>query len=245
MKTSNKLLLGLVAFLLTIFTAMAVYAKLHFQPNGLVGEGNETEMERPTLAFTKLTIEGPLDVYLTEGTPNIRLKGYENLLQAIETQTVEGELQIGIKKKIGMDERIEVHLTMQDLQQLNLSGGTRIQTDSPLKGKSLKIKGQGGIQGNFELFYDELTCESIAGSQIELRGAVPKAAFVFSSGSQLDANSLRVESCLAKGSSGATAEVNVSEDLSADLESAASLEYSGSPVLKDIKTKSAGRVNKK
>lgn len=246
MKTSNKLLLGLLAFILIAFTSIAIYAKLHFHFNALKGEGQKTEQERPTPAFSKVTAEGSLDIFLTEGeSPRITLKGYPNLLQEIETQTVDGELIIRLKSPLDLEEDMEVHLTVHDLQQLNLAGGTEVKTVTPLKGNGIKITGDGAVEGDLELLYDELICESTAGTHFLLKGTVPKAAFVFETGSELEADQLNVSSCLVKGSSGATGVVNVSKDLSAQMERGASLKYSGTAVLKDIKTESGGSVDKK
>ena len=70
------------------------------------------------------------------------------------------------------------------------------------------------------------------------------ATLMASSGSSLIAQELIAQKAVARGSSGASMNIVVTEELDAEMSSGASLTYSGNPVIKNINTSSGGNINK-
>lgn len=246
MKTSNKLLLGLIAFLLLGIVSFAISARVNVAIGHLTGNGKKLSKTIPVSNFDKAKIQGKVRVYLTQGPiAELKINADENLMEQVETTVENGELEIRLKQKIGIGDSVIVFLTVNHLSQLSLSKGTMVVSTNPIVGDEIKVESVSGSKGNLQLVYQKLACEVSSGAKVLLEGEAQKAVFNFSSGASLNALELVVTDCEAEGSSGAKAKLNVTNELDVDVSSGAHLEYSGTAKLGLAKINSGGKIERK
>ncbi len=246
MKTSNKLLVGFFSlFFLCLFLFLAA-AFRHYKEEFLIGNGNSIPKNMALPSIRKIEASGHLRLFLVQGqTPALRIQADENIHPAIALSEKEGVLKVTLQRKVAPNTQVDVFITVDSLQYIALAAAAHLETPNGLRGARLKIEGTSGASGIVQLAYDDLICESSSGARLLLGGTAGNCLFHFSSGGSIDALQLQAQRAKVEGSSGGSAEIQVADELTADLSSGAFLEYLGNPKLGEIHTASGGTIGKK
>lgn len=246
MKTSNKLLLALLALVLAGITALAVTVKIYINKNTVAGNGNKTSEIRMIDGFTKINVRGRMVVILTQGAnTELKINADSNLIPLVETKVEEGELIITLKEQVREGDIITLYVTADhNLSAMEIAAGCTIETPEVLAGDNLDVNTSAGAQTKLSLKYKELFLEASSGSYVTLSGTSDKAVINFSSGSNIDAENLEIEMAEAEGSSGGNASIKVAKELKVDVSSGANLTYSGNAMISTMKQSSGGSINK-
>ncbi|QHT68747.1 DUF2807 domain-containing protein [Rhodocytophaga rosea] len=246
MKTSNKLILGFLTLILIAITVFVAVAKYYQYADTVTGNGKNTSNVRQVTDFNSIEVSGKISVNLTQGAPTkVEVKGDENLIVLIRTEVSGNQLRIYTKDKINRQTKIEVDVTVPNIESLHLSGGANIQSTNELKGEELALKTSSGSQATLALQYKNLTSDSNAGSILKLSGQVEEASFEASAGSIINAFDLNARKCSVQANAGSMTEVKVLDQISADISSGSSLTYDGEPAVRDVNASSGGMIRKK
>lgn len=247
MKTSNKLLIGLLVLFLIIITVFAGVARYHYSAERISGDGNRVSQSREVAAFSGIRISGKIKVYITQGPEKkLEIRADQNLLPLIHTGVDNEILTIDITDhKIDRNALLEVYLSTGAVRSLDISGEASVETVNGLKGEELQINGSSGSTGNISLQYKNLICDFSSGASVKLSGNVESAAFVSSAGARIEGSNLTARKCSVDSNAGSYADVKVVDELTADVSSGSMFQYSGDPSVRNINASSGGTIQKR
>lgn len=232
----------------------------------IVGSG---ELVTETYAFTNYTrIEASqvFDVEISRGDAfSLEVTVDDNLVDQLRVE------QDGDTVRIGLDSGINLGVTtrravvvLPELEAFKLSGASsgRVRGfdsktdlavvlsgassldlgDVAFGGASLDISGASKVTG--QLLASDVRFVASGASQIVVGGIGDNADLEASGASKLGLGVFRLQSAGVALSGASNAKVNVSSTLDADLSGASTLEYSGSAVIRDIKTSGASQIKR-
>lgn len=115
------------------------------------GNGHTTTLSRNPGSFTEVSLTGPMNVNLIQGSnPEVEIEAEENIIPYIETNVQDGRLTIkyadGIH--ISTNEDVTVSVTLPELQKATITGSGDITSETILTGEdeiALQITGSGNM----------------------------------------------------------------------------------------------------
>jgi hypothetical protein len=203
--------------------------------NRVRGSGVKVEKQRALAAFSKLRIDGPFDVKLSQaGSDQATVLADDNIEPLVET-AVEGDtLVIRIKRDAGFTTRSAptVRLSARALQAIAIHGSGDLSADS-FKADSLGLNviGSGDVQ--FGLVEVKELNVSISGSgDVRLAGRAEQQSWSVSGSGDVDARSLAGRSAKVNINGSGDVALGVTEQLDVQLSGSGDLSYSGRPQLR-------------
>jgi len=195
MKTSNKLLIGLLGFIgigILLFILMGRFSMTSFATEKVKGNGEVLENYRTVPAFNGVKIGRGMQMMLSKGENSVGLKGESNIIEMIET-TVENEV-LSIRWKSGTSvektQPIEIKIAMPGLEYLSVSSSAVVETTDDFAGEDAHIYASSGstvkLQG---LTTESLEMDLSSSSTMRFTQGVAvanNASIQLSSGSQLN-----------------------------------------------------------
>ncbi len=214
--------------------------------NAVKGDGNRAVEARTVTEYTGIKVRGRIDVRLSQGPEKkVEVNAAKNIVPLVSTVVNNGVLIIETTGRINEDETIEVSITTPAIQTLDMSEGAYIESINTFTGDKLTVNSNGGSNGRLKLQYKNLECHLNTGSEIDLDGNTDEASLSVSTGANLDANDLVVQKCKVEGNTGANTTVNVSQELTADINTGSVLNYRGDPAKTNITSSAGGSVQKR
>jgi Putative auto-transporter adhesin, head GIN domain len=213
--------------------------------NGIDGNGNvQTETRTITETFTKVVVSRGIDVVLEQADiVKIEVEADENLLQHITTKVENGVLKISSDENIDNAEAMKVRVSMPTITVIETTSGATVTGKNTLKGTNLKVKTSSGSEIQATLEFDEISCESTSGSNIDVAGKALKLETASSSGSEINAESLLANEIFAQSTSGSSTQVHPLVKLSGKASSGSSIDYDGNPKTVEKEETSGGSVS--
>jgi hypothetical protein len=248
MKTSNKLLLGMLAVILIAITALFITAGNNISEEIARGKGDVVVQTRAVESFNKIRSDRNCYVFLTQGpVAKVEVKTYENVQPEVEIKVVDGVLMIHSRKRISMSDwnRIRVEVTMPELQAVSLTDGGYVQSEQPFKGDALELNCASGSRLNMLIDYSSLQCAASMGALVTLEGEAETAEIVCTEGASVRARDLDLKKCVVEASDGSDLSLNVSEELSGSVSRGSDVVYSGSPNINKLSVSTGGSAGKK
>jgi hypothetical protein len=228
-KVSLRTLAIIMVAVLLVFTAASC-----IRITGIRGSGNVVTEERKALGFDKVAVSAGMNLYLEQGSKEyLKIEAEDNILQNIATEVNNGKLIIKYKNLIGSvsaTEPINVYLTVVNLKELDASSGVVIDSKE-INTDSLKINISSGASGEMIIKANSCDINLSSGSTLKLSGTVQSQKVDLSSGVEYRAADLLSKNAEITVSSGASANVSVSDNLDVNISSGASVEYSGTPAI--------------
>lgn len=251
MKTSNKLLLGLLIIILLVITVTIVVAKIELQNGSFIskdvthndwsndqdkpGSFNETKKSLSLDKFNALEVEGKIHVnYTQDNTQSVAVRASGGLDKYLVSQVRDGKLYLYTTRDLDDDERIYVDITIDSINGIQLSKGGVFKTMRKMQVARLNCEGSSGgvfeIEGNFT----DLDFEISSGCVANLKGKCRNLDVDGSSGVVFNANDLEALIGKCSGSSGAVMTLNVTSEISVDASSGSVINCRGNARVKDI-----------
>lgn len=217
-----------------------------FRLDSLTGSGSTITVERAVRNFNKVSVSDGINLFIKQGSSNIlTIKAEDNLVPRIGTRVIFGKLMIGFTgfSFIARSTRpINVYVEAEELKDIELSGEASIKCDD-LKTDALEIDITGESTADLTVQCTSLVVDATGGSVINIEGVVDRQEIELNSWSEYNAAELLSRECFAEVNSGASADINVSERLAAEIHSDGVLNYTGSPdITQEIS--SGGILNK-
>ena len=200
-------------------------------PDGITGDGDVVKEDRKVSGFTSLEVSGAFSVYLTQGNSEaLTVEADENLMQYIKTEVHGDRLEIYVEdKNIKKFSEMNIYLTFEELEMIDISGAVSLQSENSLKFNDLSLEGSGASELKLDMEVGMLDADFSGASEIDLTGKAKAARFDFSGASELDAYDFVIEACELDVSGAAEARIHVTGSLEVDASGAASVKYKGSP----------------
>ena len=188
-------------------------------------ENTETQT-RETKSFHGIKVSTGIDLYLSQGdNEKITVEADDDIIDDLVTVVKDGILKIYMEKNFSWRWHTtrKVYVTFRDLDLLDASSGSDVESKEPLHVKTLKIEASSGSDIELEVNADELYVKTSSGSDADLKGRTNFLKASSSSGSDLNAAELHTRVCEVSASSGSDASVYVTERINAKASSGADI----------------------
>jgi hypothetical protein len=247
MKTSNKLILGLLGFFALIALIALIYVRFFGIGNieRITGNNQVTSESRSVGEYETLEIHGDYTVHLIQGPASITLHGESNLLQTIDLEVKGNRLEIrtASNKIVKANEPLYVVVTHPGIKSIQAYGGSKVKTESGiLSGTEIELRGDGAVQFDLNLQYTRCDIHLSGASQVYLSGEGETLEAALNGACNLDSGDFTCRIARIEGNGAGNVTVNATDTLSAELNGAVQLYYKGTPVLK-TDTTGASSVN--
>lgn len=200
---------------------------------------------RQIQSFNAIKLQGPIDVYITEGTDdNIKLDAPDEILSRVVTEVNGGVLNIhnrhdnwsnGVKSWFSdkswwnTHKRITVYVTAKNVKSISISGSGKIYWNGGMTAEALKlrVRGSGRMEGKIAA---HSVRSHISGSgHIELSGTAEGSTARISGSGSLAARNLITATSAVHVSGSGHAEVNANALVDASVHGSAHVGYAGNP----------------
>lgn len=245
MKTTNKILLGLLIVILAVSTATMIYIRTQFTAAVLIeGSGNTIQEQRLIEPFNKLELTGNIRVNLMHGhDDHMVVTGDDNLLQYLNSEvSQDAVLKIHVSTLSGTYPYFEIDLYYDSIVSLNLAANARIRNHDPLMADKLHLSVSAGAFSELTVATDDLRIHAAAGSQVNISGTTNFLNLESFAGSQVRAFELQAGSAEVRANAGAMAEIFAIDRIRAHANTGAVIRFKGDPPAKDISTNTGGSV---
>jgi len=212
---------------------------------GVDGNGKVKKETRDIKSFDAIKIGGAFEVYLSQGNnESLVVEADENLLELIRTEVRGGTLVIDTRENIRNSEEMNLYITFQNLDEMDLSGAVEVKSEEMLKFGDLAIEGSGASEITLELETNKLECDFSGASEIELTGKAEYCSIDNSGASELDAYDFIVSEYNIEISGAGEAKIHCTDVLTARISGAASIRYQGDPKV-DSRVSGAGSIKQR
>lgn len=214
------------------------------------GNGNVTTETRNVGDYDAISISNAFTVYLVDGAEGqLSLEGEENLLEYVVTEVRGDRLYIKFRKGVQLSasrnsEGLKVRVPVSEISAIDVSGACGVIGETRLKSNRFKASMSGASNARLELETGDLEAELSGASNLKLSGRAGSFRIQGSGASDLNAYELETDSVDAEISGSADAEVQVRQQLKANVSGAGDLKYRGNPEKMESKASGAGNVRK-
>lgn len=201
----------------------------------------QTTQDRNVSNFDAIQVSSGIDLFLKQGgSPSVKVKASEGVIDDIQTYVENGRLIIRMKKgnyRNWSRNRKEVYIVLEDLKQITAAGGSDIFAEE-LRLDQLSISTSGGSDISLGIEVKDLKLTMSGGSDIDLKGTANTLEVRASGGSDLSAGKLEVKSCNITTSGASDASIYVTGDLNMTASGGSDINYAGNPNI--VRSRSSG-----
>jgi len=214
--------------------------------DSITGNGNVVKQNRDVSEFNSIKVGSGIDVFLTQGDDyTLEVEADENLQSWIRTEISGKELHIFTDKSIRFAKTKKVYVTCQTLERIDISSAGDVTGVTPFKTDKLDIEMSSAGDLKFEVEANEIEISISSAGNANLKGKTNLLKADLSSAGDLNAFDLEAQTGDISVSSAGSARIFVTQEASFKSSSAGDIDYRGDPKIKEIRTSSAGSVNKK
>ncbi len=240
MKKLNFLFLSIILFI-TMLTS------LNAQAQEVRGDGNVIRESRSIGSFDRIKIEGIMNVYLSQGsTESVVVETDKNLQQYIVTKLRDNTLTVKNKDDVEVEKstKMNVYVTLNDINELEISSVGKVESESQLKLNSLKIENSGVGSTKLDLNCNKLVVDFNSVGSLTLKGEITNVAIDHNGVGNIKAENLSAEILKIDNNGVGNAEVNSSKELYINLNGIGNVSYKGNAVIKEMNVNGMGKVTK-
>jgi len=221
---------------------------------------NYVMTDRQVSNFSKIHIQGPFDVYVTQGTTeSVKLNAPAEILDRMVTTVNGSTLSIhnkhdnwsnGFKSWYSdkswwhTHKRISVYITANNINGIKVSGSGRIFLTTPVSAASLKLIMHGSGQINGKVDVTTLKSHMSGSAHIALSGVAKTSTIKISGSGRFSARDLVTLSSKIHVSGSGHADINASNEVDAVVHGSAYVGYTGSPKMISTSKSGSGVVSR-
>ena len=211
------------------------------------GSGNVTTVEHDVKPFTVLELDGVFNVVIEQGDKeSVTVETDDNLQELVRIENRGSTLIVDTPNRINIkkSKRMNIYVTITDLERLNISGVGNVESANLLKlgDFELRVKSVGNVDLELDAKYLDARMNSVG--NISLSGKMEKADIDNGGVGNLDAYDLENEILNLKSSGVGRTEVYASKEISIRSSGVGNVYYKGDAVITDLNVKGVGKVKK-
>ncbi len=208
---------------------------------------DEMAEERKLPAFTELSVEGGINVYLSPfGKQAVAVSAREaGFRDLIVTEVEGGRLRIRMGTRKGSsrgDMRLKVYVSVPRLEKIIANGASDIFVNGILKGDELQIQLNGASDFAGAVDVEKLRIQQTGASDSRLSGRVNQLQVQLSGASDMKSYGCAVNDLEAMVSGASRLEVNVNRELTVTASGASDVFYKGKGVVKKLTSTGASTI---
>jgi hypothetical protein len=210
---------------------------------------------RKVTGFHAIKVSTGIKVYLSQGAEAVAVSASkEEYRDKIITKVENGVLKIYYEQETlkfwknggGTKGRNPVaYVSIETIDGLDLNSGASVGVEGTIKGTALNLDVSSGAFFKGDVNFSTLDVDQSSGSVVNISGTGGSLKIDGSSGSQFSGYGLTVNNCDADVSSGASIQITMNKEMSAEASSGGYVSYKGTGVIRNVKTSSGGSVSKK
>jgi hypothetical protein len=215
--------------------------------NYTTGSGNIITEKRTVGHFTALTVSNAFDVEVKIGpVEEVTIEADDNLMKYIQATVSGNTLNIHTEHLHNLNNgHLKVFITVPELTKIVASAAAEIKVLDPIKGVgTLNFNASSSADIEAEVDAPEIVAGASSAGSVKLSGKTKNYKAEASSGADIKTADLLAENTDVSVSSGASADVYASVNLTAEASSGGDINYHGAATVKQ-NTSSGGSVNKK
>lgn len=192
------------------------------------GSGEPTTQSRDLQTFNGITIEGSIDVVVQQGpTQSVKVVAQENLLPHIATDVSDNHLTIGSRECYTTNKRVQLSITIPDIQTLHIEGSGSFLGEGKIAGESLAIDIIGSGNVTLDLAVGTLRSEIDGSGDMTLKGKATSHVIEINGSGDVHGLDLATEQCGVEINGSGDCDVNVSSSLDARINGVGDVRYKG------------------
>jgi hypothetical protein len=212
----------------------------------VAGNGKVVKEQRSVPDFNELKVATGIDVIITQSDKvEVMVEADENLMDWIKTEVVNNELKIYTEKSIRSAKEKKVYVNFRKLNEIHITSAGDVSSENTLVTDELNIEMSSAGNLTLAVEADKVDIDISSAGSARLSGKTNNFNADLSSAGDLNAYNLEAKVGDISVSSIGNAKVFITEEASFRCSSAGDIDYKGEPILKSIRTSSAGSVNKK
>jgi hypothetical protein len=207
---------------------------------------NRLSEEQKIGEFTQLKIKGVFNLYLQQGDkPSLRIEGDPSLTNKFKVSQSGDLLELelaDLKTGFFSESKLEVFLTLGDLEELTFDGVGNIQSKEGLELNQLRIKGDGVGNINLEVIAEKIEAQFNMVGNIVLRGSANTFNLSNEGIGNIDASGLTAKNMNLSSSGIGKVAVHCTGDLSIIVNGIGAVSYTGNPNVIKEEVNGIGKV---
>lgn len=196
------------------------------------GEGPVITQSLPVEGFTGIKFRIADDLYITQGDNfSVEIKGQENIIDLIDQDVRNGIWEIEFEKRVRNYEKLEIFITMPEIEYLSLSGSGYVRGQNTFKSEDIEVRISGSGDMDLGLESDDIEGRIAGSGKLFLEGIAQKLDFKISGSGDLRAFDLLADRADLEISGSGDMEVTVKKDLDVQISGSGDVFYKGDPDL--------------
>lgn len=219
-----------------------------FSTSNSNNSGDLVTDERSISEFSKLSIHGVFNLYLSQGNKeSLRIEANEQTMDEITIRNVGEQLIIELEEDIEFFDRdeINIYLTITDIDSFEFEGVGNIKTEEVLRLTDLKLRGDGVGNTKLEIEADRINAEFNIVGNVSLSGKVENIDLENNGLGNVDASDLKAQYMTLESNGIGNVEVHCEKEISITANGIGKVTYSGDPEVKNLDRNGIGKVEKK
>jgi hypothetical protein len=158
--------------LILLIISLMLFTNAHSQSFFPVrGTGTAIDKKINVADFKGIDVSGGIDVILVQGSSeSLTLTAQENLFDYIKTEVVNGTLKIYTRNNIWSTQQMKARITFKNINNLKVSGGGDIYSETPVNVDGLDVYISGGGDFSSEINSEQLKFSIAGGGDAEISG---------------------------------------------------------------------------
>jgi len=211
--------------------------------------GEKNLQKRQVSGFHGVDVSGGIDLYLSSGPESVAISASgAEVRDHIVTEVVDGVLRIHMENNWnngGDNGKMKAYVSLNNLKNLEGSGGGNIVFENLIKGDNLDVHLSGGGSLTGKLNVNHLVINQSGGSDVKLAGVVQNLNLNASGGGSLNGFDLITDYASIHASGGSASELTVNKELRAVVSGGGDITYKGTATVREIKSSGGGSVTHK
>lgn len=213
-----------------------------------VGSGDVKSEVRDLAEFSRVSVAGSMDVFLTPGShQSVKVEADDNLLPYIRTEVDDETLHIGTRPSFNIRPRspIKIYITLPHLTGIAVSGSGDVASKGEFETDKMDLRVSGSGQITLPVEAKTIDTHLSGSGKIILSGNATDLACNISGSGSLDARQLNARNVRSNISGSGTSLVNADRFLHASVSGSGHVWYYGDPADLETSVSGSGSVKKK
>ena len=233
MKTSNKILLGTIGFMVFCMLTFLIYMRANVTTQVYQEDRSEWKTHTHNVSdFQEIVVQIAADVHIAQGEAQLEMKGTEDVLSKVDVNVNDGKLTVRIKDNESISTRsskLSLFITTDSLVNVLHTGAGSIESASILTFPSLNIRTTGANDASLQIDCQEFSYYQTGVGSANIAGKTERASYTNTGAGNMDASDFEAKTVEIHGTGIGSFDVHATEQLNINLSGAGSVKYKGNP----------------